>query len=66
MLHARDPLRSQYLVSLNGMFIVDCCEERKREREEKGWRVVVLIHKENVREASRHCPKWLGCLKEKK
>ncbi len=58
-------MRSEYLIKLDGTFLIDCCEARKKALEKEGS-VEVLIHAENIPEVTRHCPKWLGCLNEVK
>lgn len=53
------PLRSEYLVMLDDVLIMDCCEMRKKELE-KEWRVEVLAYAENLPNPSRHC--GIGCI----
>lgn len=47
-------VRSEYMLMLDDWFIVDCCEERKKELS-KDWKITVLIAGENLAIWDRHC-----------
>lgn len=53
-------MRNGYLLLLEGVILVDCCEARKKDLEQK-YTVVVVKHVENSAVKVPHC--GLGCLK---
>lgn len=48
-------LRSEYMIKLGDMFIVDCCEDRKQELERDWGGAEIMAYGENISEFTRHC-----------